>query len=126
MDLLKHDENCNSRQLLITDRRKIGLGQTHAIGCNNCQFVSKHVQTYEVCEGSKWPAVNLKYAAGLLDIPNGLDAGNVLLVSMDIGPPPRIAMQPIINIVRQKIIELNKQDMEEKRQLMLIKTLKHF
>jgi len=126
MDLLKHDENCNSWQLFITDRRHIGLGQKHAIGCNNCQFVSKYVQTYDECVGSKWPAVNLKYAAGLLDIPNGLDAGNSLLASMDIAPPSRIAMQRIINMVSLKIIELNKKDMEEKRQLVLIKTLKHF
>jgi len=101
-DLLKHDENCNSRQLFITDRRHIGLGQKHATGCKNCQFVSKRVQTYEVCEGSKRPAVNLKYAAGLLNTPIGLDAGNILLASMDIEPPSRSAMQRIINMVSLK------------------------
>jgi len=102
VDLLKHDENCNSRQLLITERQKIGLGEKHATGCKNFQFVSKRVQTYEVCEGSKRPAVNLKYAAGLLNTPIGLDAGNILLATMDIEPPARSTMQRIIKLVRQK------------------------
>jgi len=125
MDLLKHDEDCNSRQLFITDRQKLGLGQKHAIGCKNCQFVSKRVQTYDECEASKRPAVNVRYAAGLLDTPIGVDGGNILLASMDIEPPSRSAMQRIMDIVSEKTKELNKKDMEEKRQLVVTHNKEH-
>ena len=115
--------HCNAIEVKLLKERKVGLGSDLTFACRRCNFVSETYQTYKPRLGSgsnrDAAATNMLLASALQDTSIGVEKANILLASLDIPPPSKSHMQTLTEEASQLTVQLNEEDMAEKRQLVV-------
>lgn len=121
----KSKKKCDSLKLEILNEIKLGLAWKYQFQCKSCKFKSSMYKLYEeqVVERKTKPgklaaAINLSLGVVLMDTPIANTKFRFILTALDIPPPSMSNMQKISNEASEKIKELNKKDMTEKRRLL--------
>ena len=119
-DLLQviSSHRCDNPDVDIYNEIKIGVTCKFQVSCKTCGWVSDRHKMYKEIQSPKRgpnPAVpNLTMHAGLQETSMGPTGARRLFNSMNLVPPCRSGMQRNANIVGEKIIALNKDDMSNK------------
>ncbi len=97
-----------------------GLGWEERLKCLSCSYVSPRRQLYRECDvetkkGRRAVAINRSVIVGLSHSGIGYDGLKNILITMNIPPPSHTCLQRSANIVGEKLIEVNQQDMSDTR-----------
>jgi len=108
---------CSHIDLQLHSEMKRGLGSQFIFECRSCGYMSSKLNTYRTIPGTKRCAINTVLAGAILDTPMGITRTEQLFTQLDIPFPAASYLQKLTNELSSEVVQMNKEDMAEKRRL---------